>query len=1118
MKKAIVAILVLLTFLSTAHGAVIGDIDGDGQITLNEAIYALQTVAGFSGQGLTQEEQGDYQQSTDQTILYMNDPNGETAVENLLAVFDALGLIAAVESGDAYAYLANASNFSCGSVADNGANTVTFTLSGCGMVGTIVVTVSTDGQYTVFSMTFTDVNYNGCVINGAATVKVAVSGDTATIIIQSTALSVCGAALNGSITIVMDKNTGEIDTVTVANTTSFTMDDGTVVDITAEITYNPDGTIDGTATTSMDGQDYSFVINGVTVDPACGIPNSGTISINGFVMDFSNTTCDDPTVVVYIRGVPVEMNLEDALNLVLGEEAVNFLMEELASMVSGVEDMNDAVEMLNLDNAMDDSRKVLGDPDTIYNNLRTADFACGSVSVGLLARQVVFDFDPASECGVDGVITVTVTKPESAIIFEMDYDQVTVGTCTIDGQASSTLSFDSGNITYTHTSSNLTACGATLNGTFSVTVDATDGSLESASMANAVTYDTGNGQITVVSDLTRDSQGVSGNVDLTTDDGYYECTLYNIIIDWACGIPNGGILVVNGVVLDFSNTTCDNPVVTATVRGVSAQLSLEDAVNLLKAEDPATYMLNFLSGADQVTEGLEGLQEVMEQTGIQEAQEKYGFGDRKAYTVDEVLNEIATTFGCGDIAIIIGAPALSLEFDGTCGITGTLTITGTQTQDGIDWAMDFNQIVVEGCVIDGQTQSTLIFGDGAVLFQHTSSNLSLCGNELAGTFTVSVDSTTGSLNYIAVDTVAEFEYNQKSVAVDAEVFYMPGAGLSGDAILTVDEKTFDCTFDNITIDPACGIPNGGTMTINGVTLDFSATTCDDPTVAVSAGNLSTTMSIDEVINLLMMEDPINALLAAVGGDNSTQEAIAGLLDEAGLWEAEDRLRARKIAGTVSDLFDFYDGFTFACGNLQVAPVQKKITITFDGTEPCYATGEVIVEVDKPDDTFIYTLTFNNVATQACNINGQTTGSFVWGDSTVTFTHTSSNLQFCASTFNGSSAFVINTNDGSLESVTVDTDISLEMDGESVTIQAKLVYDSNGINGTADIKKGRKTYECVFENVTIDTDCGIPNGGTITVNGVEVDFSSTSCVNPYVTVTVRGRSVQMSLEDAVAMLW
>ena len=80
MKKAILAVLVLLTLLSTAQGAVLGDIDGDGEITLNEAIYALQTVAGISGQGLTEQEQGDYQQSTDQTILYMTDPDGETAV------------------------------------------------------------------------------------------------------------------------------------------------------------------------------------------------------------------------------------------------------------------------------------------------------------------------------------------------------------------------------------------------------------------------------------------------------------------------------------------------------------------------------------------------------------------------------------------------------------------------------------------------------------------------------------------------------------------------------------------------------------------------------------------------------------------------------------------------------------------------------------------------------------------------------------------------------------------------------------------------------------------------------------------------------------------------------
>ena len=647
MKKMILAILVLLTFLPTGHGAVLGDIDGDGKITLNEAVYALQMVAGLNGQGLSQEEQNNFQQSTDQTILYMTDPDGETAVETMLKVFDALGLVAAVENGNAYAYLANGTNFTCGTVTDNGGSTVTFTLNDCGMTGSVQVTVGTDGQYTVFSMTFTNVNANGCVINGTATVKILVSGNLATVIVESSALTICGVALDGSITVVMDKHTGEIDTVTVANTTSFTMDDGTQVDVVAEITYNPDGTIDGTATTSIDGQNYSFVIQDVTVDPACGIPNSGTISINGFSMDFSGTTCDDPNVVVYVRGVPVEMNLEDALNLVLGEEAVNLLMEELAAMVTGVEEMNQAAEMLNMDDAMGGSRKVQGDPDIIYNNLRTAEFACGTVSMGLLARQLVFTFDPGSECGIGGVITVTVTKPDTGIVFEMDYNQVTVGECTINGQASSSLAFSSGYVTYTHTSTNLSACSATLNGQFSVTVNATDGSLESATLKNNTTYDTADGTVNIISDLTLTPQGISGDMLLSNGDGVFECTLYNVTIDPACGIPNGGAMDINGVTLNFSSTTCDNPVVTATVKGVSMELSLEDAINLLKAEDPAAYMMQFLYGADMSTQGLEGLQDVMDEAGIQDAQEKLGLGDRKAYTVDDVLGEIALTFSCG---------------------------------------------------------------------------------------------------------------------------------------------------------------------------------------------------------------------------------------------------------------------------------------------------------------------------------------------------------------------------------------------------------------------------------------------------------------------------------------
>ncbi|SHK92868.1 hypothetical protein SAMN02745216_04324 [Desulfatibacillum alkenivorans DSM 16219] len=64
----------------------------------------------------------------------------------------------------------------------------------------------------------------------------------------------------------------------------------------------------------------------------------------------------------------------------------------------------------------------------------------------------------------------------------------------------------------------------------------------------------------------------------------------------------------------------------------------------------------------------------------------------------------------------------------------------------------------------------------------------------------------------------------------------------------------------------------------------------------------------------------------------------------------------------------------------------------------------------------------------------------------------------------------------------------------------------------------RTCDCTLENITGDSACSIANGRTMAISGVEVDFSGTSCANPCVTVTVRGRSVQMSLEDAVAMLW
>jgi len=122
-------------------------------------------------------------------------------------------------------------------------------------------------------------------------------------------------------------------------------------------------------------------------------------------------------------------------------------------------------------------------------------------------------------------------------------------------------------------------------------------------------------------------------------------------------------------------------------------------------------------------------------------------------------------------------------------------------------------------------------------------------------------------------------------------------------------------------------------------------------------------------------------------------------------------------------------------------------------------------------------------------------------------------------------FTSGLDDSTLEVVRIDLNntVTYVVDGEVIVVDSNLVYlDSNGdhvneIDGTVVVTKGRKTYEFIFEDVTLDTACGIPDGGTITVNGIPMDFSATTCENPTVIVTIRGRQVELSLDDALNLV-
>jgi hypothetical protein len=95
---------------------------------------------------------------------------------------------------------------------------------------------------------------------------------------------------------------------------------------------------------------------------------------------------------------------------------------------------------------------------------------------------------------------------------------------------------------------------------------------------NTYTYE---GNVAVDTDMTYDpEQRLNGSVSVTFDDGIIDLTAQNIVVDTQCNIPTSGTFTIgnedgSSTIVDFSNTTCENQVVSYTVDGVEQQLNLD---------------------------------------------------------------------------------------------------------------------------------------------------------------------------------------------------------------------------------------------------------------------------------------------------------------------------------------------------------------------------------------------------------------------------------------------------------------------------------------------------------------------------------------------------------------
>ncbi len=261
------------------------------------------------------------------------------------------------------------------------------------------------------------------------------------------------------------------------------------------------------------------------------------------------------------------------------EDAMNFVTLSLSDTEKDVEDLGRMAEVLSLtglDQGGSGSRSSARD---IVSDLLSLLFPCGDIERGA-SNAVIFTFTGTEACGgITGTLKATPTVSDGAISYYLEYEDISNGECAISGSAIMATSFEGGQVTTNYTISDMSICDQSFEGSVAITYDSSEHAF-SITADSQDTYTIGDTKATVTTNFSYDPQGgVSGTAVVDTGDQVYNCELNSVQTDPNSGLPVSGTLTINGIEVDFSNTSAENPLATITVDGMSFDVSLEDALD-----------------------------------------------------------------------------------------------------------------------------------------------------------------------------------------------------------------------------------------------------------------------------------------------------------------------------------------------------------------------------------------------------------------------------------------------------------------------------------------------------------------------------------------------------------
>lgn len=186
---------------------------------------------------------------------------------------------------------------------------------------------------------------------------------------------------------------------------------------------------------------------------------------------------------------------------------------------------------------------------------------------------------------------------------------------------------------------------------------------------------------------------------------------------------------------------------------------------------------------------------------------------------------------------------LVLSFDGSedCkGVSGSLRITSVSRDFGDPTVLVTDVTLIDfdtgdGCPVNGDERSHITIDGSHITAVVTYSDLDICGQPLSGQVVLDGETPT---DWIVEMQAHTYHYGSDAVA-EVELVWQPETGrMQGDATVQLDGKTYAMAADAIVIDPACGLPTQGNLTITdsgggSSVADFTDTGCDTPLVSVT---------------------------------------------------------------------------------------------------------------------------------------------------------------------------------------------------------------------------------------------------------------------------------------------